>query len=142
MRAIMHSSEAVVAADEKVDSLQFDARHDGVRMTIRLSGTAELSDSSQLTRVLMHYDAEAQRFGTERIDIDVRAVERMNSSALSAFVQWFSAMKERAFDFQVRFLSDPRKRWQRGSLHALATFAVGHVTVEAIPVIALPGASA
>src|SRR4051812_43817923 len=108
-----------------------DASQDGEKLVLAMSGSADLRDSSPLAELLLKHDAEVRRLGLTQVDVDVRAVEFMNSSALNAFVRWFADMKMKGEGYRVRFLSDPSKRWQRGSLSALASFAAGTVTVEA-----------
>lgn len=113
-----------------VPTLNVAASHDADTLVLAMSGSAEVRDSTPLAELLMHYHAEAKRVGAKQVDVDVRTVDFMNSSALNAFVRWFAEMKNRNESYKVRFLSDPSKRWQRGSLSALATFATGNVTVE------------
>ncbi len=112
--------------------LKVDVARAGERFLLQMSGTAELKDSTPLAELLLKADHEVRALGLTQVDVDVRTVEFMNSSALNAFVRWFAGMKERGGGYNVRFLSDPSKRWQRGSLNALATFASGTVTVEAV----------
>jgi len=116
-------------AETIVGQLKVDASQRGEAFALDMSGTAELKDSTPLADLLLKADSEVRTLGLKRIDVDVRAVEFMNSSALNAFVRWFAAMKDRGGGYTVRFLSDPSKRWQRGSLTALATFAAGTVTI-------------
>ncbi|MBL8953515.1 MAG: hypothetical protein JNK82_22255 [Myxococcaceae bacterium] len=112
-----------------VGQLKVDSAPDGERFVMHMTGTAELKDSTPLAELLLKADGEVRALGLTQVDVDVRAVEFMNSSALNAFVRWFAGMKERGGGYTVRFLSDPSKRWQRSSLNALATFATGTVTV-------------
>ena len=112
-----------------IDTLQVGAFHSGDALTVVLKGSAEMRDSSPLAEVLLHYHREVSRVGARTVSVDLRQVDFMNSSALNAFVRWFAELRGAAA-YQVRLLSDSKKRWQRGSLNALATFAVGRVTVE------------
>lgn len=112
------------------DSLTVRAESAGNEVTLRMRGTAEMRDSAPLADLLLHYHREAMRVGARSVAVDLREVDFMNSSALNAFVRWFEEVKG-AHSYQVKLQADTSKRWQRGSLHALATFAVGHVTVVA-----------
>jgi hypothetical protein len=115
----------------ELGQLKVDVSREGQRSLIVMAGSADLRDSSPLADLLLQQDKEARALGVTQLDVDVRAVEFMNSSALNAFVRWFAELKGRGDVYRVRFLSDPSKRWQRGSLNALATFAQGIVTIEA-----------
>lgn len=112
-------------------NLTFDARREPGRLTLVLHGSAEVREPGALAKVLLGYHEEAVALKASEVIVDFRAVEFMNSSALSAFLRWFGAMKDASVAYRVRFLSDPGVRWQRGSLNALASFAVDHVSVEA-----------
>ncbi|MBK7860741.1 MAG: STAS domain-containing protein [Archangiaceae bacterium] len=117
---------------EQLGQLSIDSSTVGEKLVLAMSGSADMRDSSGLAELLLKHDAEARRLGLKQVDVDVRTVEFMNSSALNAFVRWFADMKRRGQAYRVRFLSDPSKRWQRGSLSALASFAADTVTVEAV----------
>jgi hypothetical protein len=49
----------------------------------------------------------------------------VNSSCFKEFVVWLTTMsaREQAKQYRIAFKSNPAVRWQRASLHTLATFA-------------------
>src|SRR5690349_7969419 len=101
-------------SEKTVGQLKVDAAPRGDTFALSMSGTAELKDSTALADLLLEADSAVRSLGLKQVEVDVRAVEFMNSSALNAFVRWFAGMKDRGGGYQVRFLSDPTKRWQRG----------------------------
>lgn len=118
-------------SDVTLGQLKVGATYATDRLVLAMSGSADLRDSTPLAALLLEHDREIRRLKLTQVDVDVRTVEFMNSSALNAFVRWFADMKSKGEEYRVRFIADPTKRWQRGSLNALATFAAGNVTVEA-----------
>jgi anti-anti-sigma regulatory factor len=120
-------------SQRELGQLKIELSREGQRSLIVMSGSADLRDSTPLAELLLEQDKQARATGVTQLDVDVRAVEFMNSSALNAFVRWFAVLKGHKEGYRVRFLSDPSKRWQRGSLNALATFAQGIVTIDAQP---------
>ena len=60
------------------------------------------------------------------------AVEFMNSTALGAFVSWVAELQKMAVAarYKINFLGSQKRRWQRASLHALASFAPELISVS------------
>ena len=103
---------------------------DGLLLT--LSGTADLRDSKELTAHLVGTHQDALDAHSTKVMVDVQAVEFMNSTALSAFVTWVAQLQKTAVEkrYRIVFRGNNQRRWQRGSLHALASFAPEHISVE------------
>ena len=76
---------------------------------------------------------EACRLKMQKVVVDLRNLEFMNSSSFKVFITWLGHVKELPADAQYRIhvLSNPNThQWQRRSLAALSCFAVDLVTIE------------
>lgn len=121
------TSPAAVIGDLRI------ASHDaGTELELVLSGSAELRASDQLAAALLQWHQRALDLAVAQVSVDLRDVQFMNSSALSAFLQWFNELR-RVDRYRVRLVYDTRVRWQRGSINALSAFAVDYVTVADVP---------
>jgi hypothetical protein len=101
-------------------------------LALTLTGTADLSDSKELATHLIDAHQQALAAKSARVLVDVCAVEFMNSTALGAFVSWVAQLQQTAAAqrYRIVFKGTGQRRWQRGSLHALASFAPDHISVE------------
>lgn len=119
---------------ESVKEVDFlaEARAQGQRMEVVLTGTADLTVKAQLDRFLRSVHAEIRRQEVQHVCVDVRGLEFMNSSCLKSFVWWISTVQEQAFDerYRIQFVSSPTVYWQRRSLNALACLAGDIVSVD------------
>lgn len=109
-----------------------DASQDGAGITVRFSGTADLSAREQLESLLLRLHAEAQRLGVSEVAVDFRQLEFMNSSCFKGLVGWLTGVQDLEADkqYRIRLLSKPELLWQRRSLHALRCFAVDLISIE------------
>jgi hypothetical protein len=100
---------------------------------VSLTGTADLTVRTQLDHFLHVVHGEAQRSYAQKVTVDVRRLEFMNSSCLKCFVWWISTVQEQPGDSQYRivFVSSPKVYWQRRSLNALACLASEIISVQA-----------
>ena len=101
-------------------------------INLTLSGQADPRDGSELTKHLLGIHQDALAAQATLVLIDFSDVGFMNSSALGAFVRWLGALEKTALESQYRisFKGSRQRRWQRGSLSALANLAPERVTVE------------
>src|SRR5258706_16140098 len=108
------------------------AEADEQRITVRLSGTADLTAREPLDTVLVKLHDEACRIGAKEVTIDLQKLEFMNSSCFKNFVSWIGRVQELEADrqYKIRFLSNTEMLWQRRSLHALQCFASHLISVE------------
>jgi hypothetical protein len=116
-----------------VGALHFTGRQEASTLELTLSGSAELRSSEQLALALLQWHEHAMGLGVQWVSVDFRGVEFMNSSALSAFLQWFKRLSITPGSYKVQLVYDTAVRWQRGSISALGSFAVDFVTVSHIP---------
>jgi hypothetical protein len=101
-------------------------------ITMRLVGSAETDAKSALDVLLkgIHEAAIAAKVG--EVVVDLRELEFMNSSCIKAFVSWIGAIQDgpASSQYQLRILSDSKRRWQDRSLAALACFAADLIHIE------------
>ncbi len=76
--------------------------------------------------------AQLKQVRVREVVVDMRELEFMNSSCFKSFVTWLTDVQqlERDKQYQIRFLSDSSKHWQRRSQFALSCFAVDLVKIE------------
>jgi len=100
---------------------------------VSLTGTADLTVSSQLDNFLRDVHIEAQRCLAQEVTVDVRQLEFMNSSCLKSFVRWICAVQEQVDPgkYRIVFVSSTSVGWQRRSLSALASLANEIVSIQA-----------
>lgn len=115
-----------------VGTLRIDRREAGAGLELVLSGSAELRGPDQLAAALLQWHDHALHLEVAWVQVDFRDVQFMNSSALSAFLQWFNQLRS-ANRYRVHLVYDTGVRWQRGSINALTSFAADHVTAANIP---------
>ena len=99
---------------------------------LRLVGTAESDAMTALNKLLKGLHEKAVEQGVREVTVDLRELEFMNSSCFKAFISWVGEVEELALErqYQIRFMSDPKKHWQERSLGALVCFATHLIRVE------------
>jgi hypothetical protein len=102
------------------------------RMTVSLSGTADVTIRNHLDHFLREVHREAQRARAEDVTVDVRQLEFMNSSCLKCLVWWVSTVQEQPTEgkYKIVFVSSPSVYWQRRSLDALACLAEEIISIQ------------
>jgi hypothetical protein len=108
---------------------------DAPRAVVVLRGVADWRVRATLDSLLHSIMADIGRLRLERVDLDFRALEFMNSSCFKSMVSWLSALQTRTVEPQckVHFISKTGVPWQQRSLAALACVAVDRVTIEDRP---------
>jgi hypothetical protein len=106
---------------------------DARELIMRVVGTADARHTSELAAYVGEVQQVALDDKTERVVVDFRDLEFMNSSCFKAFVTWLQNLLEldAARQYRIRFLSDPTKHWQGRSLKALSCFASELVEISA-----------
>src|SRR5262245_18676829 len=102
-------------------------------LVVRLAGTADRRFTGDLSRFVGSAREAALAARAERVVIDFRELEFMNSSCFKSFVGWLQNLLELEPErqYRIRFLSDPNKHWQARSLKALSCFAADLVEIVA-----------
>lgn len=114
-----------------IDGLSVDGAFEGPVLKLQLSGQADPRDGGPLTAELLGWHQRMLSSHSNEVRIDVGGVEFMNSTALGAFVSWVGELQKMAATarYRINILGNPRRRWQRASLHALASFAPELISV-------------
>jgi hypothetical protein len=106
------------------------AMHDKT-LTLHFKGSAELHVCDVLGPLLRQAHQEALRLGATEVQVDFEQLQFMTSSCLKRFVTWLNEVKASAQrPYTIRFVSNPRFRWQKASLAVLRNFAPESVTIQ------------
>lgn len=100
-------------------------------ISVAFSGEADVEAKPEIDVVMHKIHDEALRLTAERVEVDLRQLEFMNSSCFKVFVTWLSDVQEldKEKQYRIHLLSNPNLHWQRRSLAALSCFAVDLVTI-------------
>src|SRR5687767_6639753 len=90
------------------------------RLVFMLIGTADMSATEELGRLLTELHADAVVRRVTEVVVDIRELRFMNSSCFKKFVTWVTTVYDMEPDrrYMIRFLSDQNKHWQKRSLMA------------------------
>ena len=112
--------------------LRVMASHTEHHLDLKMSGSAEGDATKVLGSLLHKLHEEALRTDSDEVVVDLRDLEFMSSSCFKAFVSWLAELQDvdAKEQYEIRFLSDPNKHWQRRSLGALSCFAVDLVKIS------------
>lgn len=112
--------------------LRVEGHVDDKVIHIKFSGEADVEAKPEIDNVVRKVHEEAMRLATERVEVDLRQLEFMNSSCFKVFVSWLSSVQDldREKQYKINLLSNPNLHWQRRSLAALSCFAVDLVTIS------------
>jgi len=122
-----------VVAKVSGETFSAEAVHDEeTAIHIVFNGTADFEAKTDLETVIKKLHTEAQALEVERVVVDFRELEFMNSSCFKVFVSWLAQVQEMPADqqYRIHFRSNPNLHWQRRSLAALSCFAVDLVAIE------------
>ena len=101
-------------------------------ITLRLSGSADMSTRQPLEDLIERLHGRLEAGGASAIHVDLRQLEFMSAASFNALVGWLSLIQDLPPErrYRIRFHSNPHIRWQRRSLGALACFATDVVAIE------------
>jgi len=102
------------------------------RFRVALAGTADLNVKKQLDAFLSTVHALAVEQELTEVEVDLTALEFMNSSCLKGMVSWIAAVQGTPADrqYRIKFLAKVGSRWQRRSLYALSCVAAHLVSIQ------------
>jgi hypothetical protein len=93
-------------------------------VTVRFTGTADLTVRPMVDRFLRDVHDEICRIDVATVNVNMSALEFINSSCLKAFVGWITTVQAMAKGrYHISFLFKPSRDWQRRSVDALALLA-------------------
>jgi hypothetical protein len=100
-------------------------------LVLRFQGTADMNAIETLDAYLAAIHAVAIERQAERVRVDFRQLEFMNSSCFKSFVTWVGNVEEtKDGQYRIEFLSNAQMHWQRRSLNALRCFAMDLITIH------------
>jgi hypothetical protein len=95
--------------------------HEGV-LRIKMSGAVEMRDPGELlTPYWNSIDEQARARSLQRIEVDLRDLNFMNSSGILTLVRWITKAKNKAYQLVLQY--DRNVTWQRSSIPTLAKLA-------------------
>ena len=106
-------------------------RDDGV-MRVVMSGAVEMREPGDvLNPYWMSIDEQARGRSLERVELDVRDLNFMNSSGILTLVRWITKLKDgKAYQLVLQY--DRNVTWQRTSIPTLAKLAPAAVITSEI----------
>lgn len=115
-----------------IEGLTVNGEFVGPVLNLSMVGQADPRDGAPLTKELLEWHRQMLANHAAEVRINVSAVEFMNSTALGAFVSWVAELQKlaAAARYKINFLGSQKRRWQRASLHALASFAPELISVS------------
>ena len=116
----------------KVESLTVTPSiEDGV-LRVALAGAVEMRDPGEvLTPYWNELDDAATQRKLQRVEVDVRDLNFMNSSGILTLVRWITKLKGHA-SYKMTLRYDRNVTWQRTSIPTLAKLAPNVVTSQEI----------
>jgi anti-anti-sigma factor len=111
--------------------LRVEGQIDGKTILLKFSGEADVEAKPEIDNVVRKIHEEALKLPAERVEVDLRQLEFMNSSCFKVFVSWLGSVQDldSSKQYRIHLLSNPNLHWQRRSLAALSCFAVDLVTI-------------
>jgi hypothetical protein len=110
------------SAPQPLHTDEFDAlltQTDG-RIGIRMIGVADLNVRDMLETFLQEVHATAMAARLDRVDVDMRALEFINSSCLASLVHWIELRDNVTGPrYAICFIADKASSWQQRSLRIL-----------------------
>jgi hypothetical protein len=100
---------------------------------IELTGRADTPEARESLGVFLRAaDGDLHRAGAKMVAVDFAGLTFVNSSCFKEFVVWLSTVSGRpaAEHYRMQFITNPAVRWQRASVHSLATFAADLVQIS------------
>ena len=118
------SSERGFIPPLKVDTLTILPLLDGDTLRVAMSGAVEMRDPGELLNPYwngLDDAARAQKF--QRVEVDLRDVNFMNSSGILTLVRWITRCKSHGNGYHLVLQYDRNVTWQRSSIPTLAKLA-------------------
>lgn len=112
------------------EGVQVSVRLDGAVLHLAMSGSVDTRDPDRLFDPYWRaMDDALRREGVRRVELDISALDFMNSSGILTLVRWVTiAAANPAYQIVIRY--DHDVTWQQTSLPVLARLAPAVVRVE------------
>src|SRR5512145_3221990 len=114
------------------DGVELRPRQVGSELHLRFSGSAGVEVEPLLPEYFVRVHEEVQRLGLAQVVVDVRELHFISSSCFKALISWIGEVNALPVEqrYRIRFLKDPKLRWQARSFDALHRLCMSHVFVE------------
>ncbi|MEA2240352.1 MAG: hypothetical protein QOC81_5076 [Thermoanaerobaculia bacterium] len=107
-----------------IETLSIVPRLDGDTLRIVMSGAVEMRDPGEaLNPYWTMIDEEARRRNVRVVEVDVQALNFMNSSGILTLVRWITRCKSTPGCYKLVLRYDRNVTWQRASIPTLAKLA-------------------
>lgn len=108
------------------------AAFDGKVIRVKLQGSAEMTVQKDLMAFCDGVHQAALRYKTTAV-VDISELEFMNSSCLKCFAMLVDRVQTSSptDQYEIRFLTNPKKHWQSRSMNAIAAMGGDVVKLEA-----------
>ncbi len=113
-----------------LESFRIEASEAADRLSIVLSGTADMAAVEPLVQCLERVRFDMTRRGYSATEINIRSLYLLNSSCIKAFVRFIYLIQTEGLQFSVVFLVDRNLSWQARALAALQRMAPDLVHVS------------
>jgi hypothetical protein len=124
------SARLVGFAQDKLKAEATTDVGDGKVLRVHIEGTASQRDVTPLEELFAAIHEASAGGGVTEVELDLRAVEYMNSSHFKTLVGWLGRMAKLTPRVPVRLLANEKHHWQKRSLHALPGLGEGLLTIE------------
>ena len=103
----------------------------GTSLLARFTGTADFTVETHVDKFVRQVHAEACRLEATAVDVDISALEFVNSSCLRAFVIWITTVQDMGRRrYTITFLFKPAAGWQQRALDSLEMIGEDVVTTR------------
>lgn len=101
-------------------------------LQVSMNGSAENLAQSVIAVLLPKLHDIARSRCLESVVVDMRTVDFMNSGCIKEFVTWLLKIEdlERAHQYRVKLVENPRHHWQQRTFQVLKSFAMDIVEIE------------
>ena len=116
------------------DGVNIVPRLEGTVLRIAMSGAIEMRDPGTVLNPYWNaLDDEVRQRGLQRVELDLRNLNFMNSSGILTLVRWITRAKAHgASGYRIALQFDRNVTWQRTSIPTLAKLAPEIVTATEI----------
>lgn len=113
-----------------LESFQLEAMEAGNRLSLKLTGTADMAAIEPLGECLARVRSDVKKLGFVAVEVDIRSLYLLNSSCIKAFVRFIYLVQSEGPQFPVEFLVDRNLSWQARALSALQRMAPSLVNIR------------
>jgi anti-anti-sigma regulatory factor len=113
----------------KAEGYSLAATEESGRVSVRLTGTFDMTATTDLSLFLVSIEGDAKRLNVREIVLDVVEVYYLGSSCIKSFVTLVEALKKHG-NLLIRVVVNPRLDWQDRTFAVLSRLAPALVVLE------------